>query len=500
MACTTILVGKKASFDGSTMIARNEDQGNGTFMAKNFIAIPADQQVRDYTSVLSHVHIQLPDDPLDYEAIPNANPKEGNWSSAGINAAGVGMSATETLTTNERVQGLDPLVDYQPARGNEGDADYAPEVPGGIGEEDMVTIVLPYIHSAREGVQRLGSLLEEYGTYEMNGIGFNDVNEIWWLETIGGHHWMARRVPDDAYVTMPNQLGLDTFDFDDAYGDQHDFMCSADLREFVEKNHLDLSMDGKINPRDAFGSHSDTDHVYNTPRAWEMQRWLNPHAEAWDDKLSGLQPTSDDIPWCRVPERKITVEDVKYVLSMHYQETEYDPYSGFGPNKGKYRPIGINRTSQLVLCHIRSDAPEDARGIEWVAMGSNMFNAFAPFYSGVHTTPDYVSNATDTVTTNNFYWANRLVAALADPYLHEGAGAVINRYQQAVGSQGWAIIHETDKQLSVQGLDDEARRQIKEAANQKTADMLRAETDKLLDEVLYIASMNMKSAFSLNDA
>ena len=40
------------------------------------------------------------------------------------------------------------------------------------------------------------------------------LNEIWWLETIGGHHWMARRVPDDAYVTNPNQLGSDYFEFD----------------------------------------------------------------------------------------------------------------------------------------------------------------------------------------------------------------------------------------------------------------------------------------------
>lgn len=35
MACTTILVGKKASYDGSTMIARNDDSGSGHFTAKN---------------------------------------------------------------------------------------------------------------------------------------------------------------------------------------------------------------------------------------------------------------------------------------------------------------------------------------------------------------------------------------------------------------------------------------------------------------------------------
>ena len=73
----------------------------------------------------------------------------------------------------------------------------------GIGEEDIFTLVLPYIKTAREGVERLGHLLETAGTYESNGIAISDVNEIWWLESIGGHHWMARRVPDDAYVVNP---------------------------------------------------------------------------------------------------------------------------------------------------------------------------------------------------------------------------------------------------------------------------------------------------------
>ena len=110
--------------------------------------------------------------------------------------------------------------------------------------------------------------MEQYGTYEKNGIAFQDANEIWWLETIGGHHWIARRVPDDSYVVMPNQLGLDVFDLEDALFEQKEYMCSADMREFIEENHLDLSFDDCFNPRDAFGSHEDSDHVYNTPRAW----------------------------------------------------------------------------------------------------------------------------------------------------------------------------------------------------------------------------------------
>ena len=85
----------------------------------------------------------------------------------------------------------------------------------------------------------------------MNGIAFQDHDEIWWLETIGGHHWMAVKVPDDHYVAMPNQLGIDHFDLEDALGGQKEYMLSADLKEFIETYHLDLSMDGNFNPRDA---------------------------------------------------------------------------------------------------------------------------------------------------------------------------------------------------------------------------------------------------------
>ena len=100
-------------------------------------------------------------------------------------------------------------------------------------------------------VLRLGKILEEYGTYESNGIAISDVNEIWWLETIGGHHWMARRVPDDAYVTNPNQLRSDYFEF----GNPDEFLCDPDLEHFVTEYHLILDQEGKgFNPRYAFGS------------------------------------------------------------------------------------------------------------------------------------------------------------------------------------------------------------------------------------------------------
>ncbi len=514
MACTTILVGKAASYDGSTIIARNEDSPGGQFEPKKMHVVSPDEQPRVYRSVASHLEIELPEEPMRYTSVPDALPGHGIWAAAGFNAANVAMTATETITSNERVLGADPLVVYRPARGQEGDADFEPACPGGIGEEDMVTLVLPYISSARAGVERLGALLERYGTYEMNGIAFSDVDEIWWLETVGGHHWIAKRVPDDAYVTMPNQLGIDSFDLADAEGPQRDHLASADLRSWMAAHHLDLTLGGgsvgfaaagdgpsgvadTFNPREAFGSHSDSDHVYNTPRAWYMQRCLNPSSR-WDGAGAAHGPESDTIPWSRAPERKLTIEDVKYVLSAHYQGTPYDPYgrAGTEATRGMYRPIGINRNGQLAVLQIRPDVPENCRCVQWMAFGSNAFNALAPFYGNVDHAPAYLENTTERVTSESFYWANRLIAALADARYRDNA-AHIERYREKVGSIGHALLHETD--AAVAQLPDEEVPAALERANERMSDALKTETDKLLGQVLHTTSLAMRNGFSMSD-
>ena len=491
MPCTTILVGKKASYGGSTMIARNDDSGSGHFTAKKFIVVHPEEQPRKYKSEISHVEIELPDNPMRYTSMPNALKGEGVWA---VNEANVGMTATETITSNPRVLGADPLVVYQPAE------DGKEEAAGGIGEEDIVYIVLPYIRSAREGVKRLGSLLEKYGTYEMNGIAFQDRDEIWWLETIGGHHWMARRVPDNMYVVMPNQLGIDHFDLEDALGEQREYMCSADLKEFIEKYHLDLSMDGVLNPRDAFGSHDDADHVYNTPRAWFMERYLNPHTKKWEGPDADFTPASDDLPWAMVPEKKITVEDVKYVLSAHFQGTPYDPYAAYGDKsmKGAFRSIGINRNDFLSVIQMRPDQPEDSAILEWVAFASNAFNVLVPFYAGVTTTPEYLSNTTAEVSTDNFYWSSRMIAAMADAS-YKSSVFHIERYQEQVMAKGHELINTYDALLAKES-DEQKRMSLKEEANEKIAEMLKKAAADTLSKVLFELSSQMKNAYSRSDA
>ena len=485
MACTTILVGKKASYDGSTMIARNDD---GHFDEKKLITVLPDKKKIKYKSVIGHLEIELPKNPMRYTSTPSVNPVNGIWAANGINEANVGMSATETITTNPLVLGADPYVVYKEAKGKN------KEVPGGIGEEDLVVLVLPYIKSAREGVLRLGSLLEKYGTYESNGIAFNDENEVWWLETIGGHHWIAKRVKDDEYVMMPNQFGIDSFDLKDAYGEKKEHLCSKDLKKFISDNFLDLNNDGVFNPRYIFGSHSDADHVYNTPRAWFMGRYFNPNTYKWDGENSDFNPESDNIPWSMVPEKKITVEDINYILSSYYQGTPYNPLSNQeSSKKGIYRPIGISRTGVMAVLQIRPYMPSQLRGIEWICFGANPYNALCPVYAQVNRIPNYFSDVSLDVSTENFYWGSRLIGALAD---EEFGYCVqhIERYQMAVASKGHEIINKYDKKM-LRSKDYKLVLQ----ANEELANMAKEETIKTLNKVLATVSEHMKVGYSRSD-
>ena len=195
-------------------------------------------------------------------------------------------------------------------------------------------------------------------------------------------------------------------------------------------------------------------------------------------------PEADDLPWSLIPEHKVTVEDVKYVLSAHYQGTPYDPYGKYGDpaERGKYRPIGINRNNFVALTQLRPYAPASCMAVEWVAMGSNVFNAFFPFYANIERTPDYLANTTGNVSTENFYWANRLIGAMADASF-EKCEPHITRYRLTLQSKARAILNRYDVLLE-------------ECAAEKA----KAETYAVLDHVLRERSLQMRNRFDRSDS
>ena len=207
MPCTTVLAGKLATNDRSTMIARTDD---GHFDEKKLIVVEPDQQPKIYKSVESHVEITLPENPMRYTSCPSVDPKHGIWAATGINAANVGMTATETTTSNPRVLAADPMVELQRPRTARRSAAAA--------SARRTSSCSSCPTSAPRARVCCASVRFWSNTAHMSRTAsFNDENEVWWLETIGGHHWIAKKIPEDRVIINPNQFGMDSFDLEDAF-------------------------------------------------------------------------------------------------------------------------------------------------------------------------------------------------------------------------------------------------------------------------------------------
>ena len=105
------------------------------------------------------------------------------------------------------------------------------------------------------------------------------------------------------------------------------------------------------------------------------------------------------------------------------------------------------------------------------------------------------------MTTENFYWANRIIAAIADPHFNDNVNTIDN-YRERTMAFGQRVLRETDARvaaLAKAGAGTVEVEGVLEESNQRVADELREETDKLLDKVLYTSSMLMKNSFSLSD-
>ena len=293
-ACTSILIGKKATLDGSTIIGRNED--SQASWPKHFVVNKRRKSSKPekFISKANKFQIELPEVQFKYTSTPEWTTDEGLFEEDGFNEYGVAMSATESAYSNQVVLGADPLVE------------------DGIGEEAMITVVLPYVKSAREGIKRLGDIVEKYGTCETNGILFSDQEEVWYMETGSGHHWVAQRIPDDSYAVVANQLAIQEIDFNDA----DNFMFSAGIQDFVTANKLNPNPD-TFNFRKIFGTQTMSDEHYSTPRVWWGQQQFSGSTDE--------SPMSEDLDFIKKPNRLLSVDDAKMYLSSPFQKTDSHP-------------------------------------------------------------------------------------------------------------------------------------------------------------------------------
>ncbi len=466
-ACTTVLVGKKASITGATMIARNDDTF-APITPQKFIVEPAvkGKPGRTIKSWLNKFEMELPADAQRVPAVPNVDYQHcGYYDESGINEANVAMSCTESTYGNERTLAFDPLV------------------VDGLDEDCMQTVVLPYINSARAGVKRLGELIAKFGSAAGNSVLFSDANEVWYMEIVTGHHYVAQRIPDDAYAIAANRVSIEQVDFQAP----DDFIWSDGIREFVETYHLNPDQTG-WNFRHIFGTYTEQDRHYNTSRIWYGQKYFNPELDQ--------DPEDPDLPFIRRTSKKISREDIQFILGSHYQDTLFDPFGkGSSEERHRFRPIGLNRTQNSHILELTDSENAGTAGVMWLCIGGPTFTPFIPFFSNMSDTDASFNQTAMTYNRRDAWWYYKGLAALVESHYPQFVQLDI-KYLEKLNTYYRRRVVEVRREAAK--LTGEALTHYLTQANQETVAYTRQETEAFCGKMLTQAIGLSKLTFNMD--
>ena len=217
--CTAIAVGKKASTDGSAMITHNDDSSVADF---RLWIIPA----RDWPKGSMRDIVLYSHDYVDYGVYPPVYPENPPFGGAEIvgqmpqvphtyayfhsrysfmNEKGVAMGET--------TMGIDTSTPH----GQEVRKVMITDSTGLIDCWFAQDIALERAATAREAVQIMGDLVEQYGWTNQSGecMDITDGKEVWIAEFYGRDIWVAFKVPDDHVFVSANRARINYVDFND---------------------------------------------------------------------------------------------------------------------------------------------------------------------------------------------------------------------------------------------------------------------------------------------
>ena len=339
LGCYAIIVGRKASADGSVLVGHNEQNGGRRII--NFRRIPS-QQFPEGAMVRLRRGGQLPRVRTTAALLWSENPGQ-EFSDAYLNQHGVAVVSDACPT---REDGYETLV----ARG---------EIrQGGIGYM-LRRLVALRARSAREGVELAGKLVERFG-YVHSGRTYviADPQEAWLLAVVCGRRWVAQRVPDDAVVVLPNIHVIGEVDLTD--GDN--FLASPDLIEYALRRGW-FGPDGRqpLNFRKVYRrDRRDGADL----RRWRGRQLVTGRREPW--------PPPQPPPLGIEPGKKMTVAAVAAIL----RDTA-------GPGRTLSSPV----TQEGAVFQLRSGMPKGIGCIYWRTSGEPSSGVLLPWYLGITETP-----------------------------------------------------------------------------------------------------------------
>ncbi|WP_446775336.1 dipeptidase [Macellibacteroides fermentans] len=402
-ACTSFLVGKKASADGSVMITYAADSHN---LYGELYHWPAAKWPKG-----SMLEIREWDSNKPLGKIPQV---EETYNVVG------NMNEHQVAITESTFGGRPELED------STGIMDYG----------SLIYVALQRAKSAREAIHIMTSLVKEHGYYS-SGESFSiaDKNEAWIMEMIGkgvgnkGAVWVAIRIPDDCISAHANQSRIQQIPFDD----KENCMYSPDVVSFAREK-------GYFNGKDKDFSFTKAycPYDFSALRGCEARVWafMRKYDKSLDAYLPFLKGESDKpMPLYVKADRKLTLQDVKNGMRDHYEGTEFCMMNdaGMGPYKVPYRwrpmtfkvdgqeyvnerAIATQQTGFVLCAQLRNWLPDAIGGVLWFGVDDAATAVFTPMYGSIKETPECFRVGNGDMMTFSWtsaFWIHNWVANMA---------------------------------------------------------------------------------------
>ena len=421
-ACTTTIVGKDASIDGSVMVSHSDDGLNdasliyvpakdhkpGSLRPVFYSTVALDYKAQWGSSVSHRI--------VDKERSPNYNAK-GDPASVPL---GYIPQVEHTYAYFDANYGV--MNEHQLSIGECTDkAKVHPEPEPGkriFYSAELSRVALERTKTAREAIKLMGELIEKYGYY---GTGETllvaDPNEGWVMEMAGydlngtGGVWVAQRVPDDQFFVAANQ-----FRIRDIRPNADDMMYSSNIFEIAQAKGWWKPETGPLDFTSVYGDGEFHHPYYSLRRVWRAQSLVAPSL--------GLSPWAEG-PFTRAydfsikPDKKLSVGDIFAIHRDNYEGTEFDLTKGlaagpFGdPNRfegnaeslagkegkltpvvGEFeRPLNIYRCVYAHVNQSRRGMPDAIGGVTWFGPDRPATAVLMPFYAGALDLPQSIQKA-----------------------------------------------------------------------------------------------------------
>lgn len=385
-ACTGVYIGKNVSKEGTTVIARSEDQGTSNYekMFKVQKRVTKAGRYMVDTGEGEGLKVPLPKTTFKYTYVPdNSDEGDGSYPASCTNEYGLAVVGTVSSGYNSAYEKVDPYV----------------SAGTGLREAILPALIACQCKTAKGAVAKLAALLDKYGSEEGNILFFADQNEAWIFEIYGGHEYCAQKMPADKVAVFGNQFMISGFDPTDTTN----FVYSKNLVQTL-KDAGGEAKDGKYdNNVIVTGDYSVTN--YSTLRTWMGHKILSPStSKAYNEKQINY-------PLFFTPDENVSVTDVMNIYRNRYEGTDYDMSKS---ENASLRPIGVNTQSDVHIIQVYKDLPKDSCSVQWLCMGNAEYSLFIPSFSGI--TDTYKGYKVDSInyTSSSLYWDFKRIDSLAE--------------------------------------------------------------------------------------